>query len=847
MQKFIYCGAGLGIAKRLSGSLVETSFCWILLLAGLCGCDRSEQLMRNRTLDETAATDLATSRLSPKAIVAESVSAYRRLNSYEDDAYVSLHYKLDGEPYSDRAPLSIAWEKGGPLGLRVYSVQAGPSQDRWRLRIAREDLAATNQILSRAIPEEIDFDWLLNEPAVAQGLAAGLGGFPPQLDLLLSPQPMQGLVNESAMLSFGEQTKIDGRSCHVINVIQAQRTYQLSIDRSTMLLRRLRLPSADFPREMVTGKRVSDVDLTIEFANARSNEPISWARYEVDRNSGDHLVNQFVPEPPSLDTADLGIRVPAFSLRSPRGNLVFESSRANRGGKATVMMWLADHPSCRVAAQQLSEAVRVIQSDPELAGAVEFVSIWAEPAPPKGETFDSLPGSWQLPGTLAIDREAMGRDLFKIVEAPSLVILDSQNAIQLRESSANPLLGQLLPQLLARLLAGENLASRLLSEADSAQKRFQNSLRMARAIDGLASRTEVESDSLESYEPLLVSLKRLQTTQHGGRVVAAVADSEHRIWRFQESGTLERSGLRAGGLESIATYETDWEAKEGSRLLVGPFNRYVALCAPEVNLLHVYDTTQQQDRSIEIHEPSRLLDFAWLTLNGSKSPRLAAITDADRLILLDPRNREQLSGKCPSSPLAIVHSSFGDGSVEGLVVLSDRSVEPLQLSQESSHMQSPLLGHPAAFGKTEESENPESQIPSKRLGFQPAQGPWHAWRDGAADSLVLARGWIAKDEPGLFLLNAEFQPLWHYRTALQPRGTVHPTRISCAKDPDSGQPTWAMSDADQTIHLLRADGLTDHLRMDQELVGIALLPSGSELLLVIVYPQETALYQLKWR
>lgn len=137
-----------------------------------------------------------------------------------------------------------------------------------------------------------------------------------------------------------------------------------------------------------------------------------------------------------------------------------------------------------------------------------------------------------------------------------------------------------------------------------------------------------------------------------------------------------------------------------------------------------------------------------------------------------------------------------------------------------------------------------AQSTKRRLTFQPDAGPWLAWRDGTQE-LTLARGWLATDEPAVFLLDSTLLQRWHYRMPLQ--GQQVWTSESVAQDPHSGQPVWGLSTADNTIHLMRADGLIiDHFRVAEPLIGVAVTPNGERLELTLVHTRQTVRYSVDW-
>ena len=433
---------------------LEFGYLRTLLIGGLLaslaiGCDRTGESLLKTSNSEVENSDrwVATS-ASPRSTIEMSVRTYRRLHTYQDAAFVRLQYTLDGKRLEDRAPLSVAWNDQGHLGLRVYSVEAGPSAGRWRLRLQDAQATVPDQVLSRSIPARVDFPWLLSDPLVAERLSAGLAGFPPQLDLLLAEQPFKGLVDDSAALSFGQPEMIDGRPCLVIRVQRGPADFTLWIDEKSLLVRRLKLPRSHLTPQMLADGRLTDVELTIEFADARGDAEINWSNYEISAEAGEMRVNRFVPDPLRVDVSGYGEQIPGFHLESPTGETVYSSSAPSSRRKATVLLWLADHPTCRIAGEQLQRVSQSLTGLGVAPGAVEFVMVWAEPAPPKDTTFADLRQDWQLPGVLALDRDAMGRDLFQVQEAPTLVVVDQNNRLQLRESRSNPILDQVLPALL---------------------------------------------------------------------------------------------------------------------------------------------------------------------------------------------------------------------------------------------------------------------------------------------------------------------------------------------------------------------------------------------------------------
>lgn len=824
-----------------------------ILVGGLCalllvlasGCDSTgDAILQQEVVARGGGSRLVSASASPRSTIDQCILAYQQLNSYEDDAFVRLRYELDGKLLEDRAPLSVGWEAKGRCGFQVYSVQAGPSSApnsaRWRLRVRDDEGLIPNQILSRGIPNRVDFNWLLSDPVVADRLSAGLAGFPPQLDLLLSEKPLSGLIDESVALNFLPPQSIDDRACYVILVKRGAAEFTLWIDQATLLMRRMQLPKSHLTEQMLADTRVSNIELIIEFAKIRTNTAIDWHRFAVDVAPGELLVNRFVPQPPQVDTTGLGEKVPGFHLESPAGEKVYDSNAGKLHRKATVMLWLADHPTCRVASEQMQRVATAIQKLNLPNGAVEFVTVWAEPQPAQGSTFASLPTDWNMPGRLALDREAMGRDVFKVLEAPTVVVVDANHRLQLREARSNPLLDQVLPGLLARIVDGEDLAQEAIDQQSLAMDRFRAELRMAAAAD--AASADLFPAAMP-YSPQAFRLRELSRDPLPQSAISVCSDASQNIWTLLANGELYQKPQTAIG-QSIVKHATRWQldALGRARIEVAPDGHDVALGFIGGGDIQLFNTNTSQSRSVNLGSGAKIVDLQWFTAGAPSAPRLAVITRDSQLVLIDPANREQLSGRSPVEPVALMALHSPRKAIDGHVILADGTIEELQRSNDSLRTPTSGVGPKVTATTHEQAIGPVG--PKRRLAFQPDAGPWLTWRDGTQE-LTLARGWLATDEPAVFLLDPSLHQRWHYRMPLQ--GQAAWTSACVAEDPRSGQPVWGISTADNTVHLLRADGLIiDHFRVAEPLVGIALTPNGERLELALVHARETVRYSVDW-
>lgn len=794
------------------------------------GCDNT-----GKTIDHVSNSSIPSGKLTSKtmtagALVEKCIQRYQGLNSYEDSGKVRLRYSLDGKTVEDVAPLAIALQRPNRLGIKAYRVQAAPDADRWRMRIGEgSEAPIPQQVVSRNVPELLDLSWLSSDVVAGQYLSAGLGGFPPQLDLLLAQSPMRGLVDESAKISLMGTEIVSDSKCYVVSVFRGEIEYRLWIDQETMLLRLLEVPQANLPPTMLDDQRVSNIRLTIELEEARINQPIDWIKWQVPRADGEQLVNHFVEPPPSLPTSLLGKQIPAFMLSSSDDREILNSHKS-ASRPVTVLLWLADHPACRASASQFADVARRWAGDK--AVKVKFVAVWAEPNPPADASFENLAARWNLPMDIAVDRQAIGRDLFGIREAPTLVVLDSHNRLQIQEERGNPMLGTLLPGILERLIAGENLAEGIVKVAKSDRERFDAELWMAAAVDANMS----AFTRPRSYAPRAFRLQELDRQESTSDIMALAIDGSQGIWVLRSNGLLEQLDVH-GKVDKKFEPKWNYAAHDQVNLLVDPEGKFAASCARDADRVELLDTSTEQQRTVRLNNRERIIDLMWLSGAELGGPQLALLLSDRRTLLVDPTNGQQLIGECPAEPLAVLPQRIGSDAANNIVVLSDRRVEPLVLMKPTSTGQ---LAKPASHATASDlATNTSTSL--ARLLFQPGSGPWSI-SNGSQSTAILARGWFAANEPAMYLLDAQLRQQWHYRMPLARGDSAWPL-ASVARDPVSGQPTFVVVGPSQTIHLLRADGqLSDHFQLDQPVRGIAALASGDHLQLLIAHPRQLVRY-----
>ncbi len=273
---------------------------------------------------------------------------------------------------------------------------------------------------------------------------------------------------------------------------------------------------------------------------------------EVPLQPLDQLVRYLVVPPQAAIDSRLGKALPAFRLPAVETNQTnWNTSEAAGVGQVQVLIWLADHPSCRAALDQLRQALSRLPEP--LRQRVAPVAVWAEAAPPSGMTFASLKKEWQIDMPIVLDDGQIGRDILAIAEAPALIVLDSKHRLQLLQERGNPTLAETLPDMLHRLIKARTWRKRR-SITFNGNKPV-TSRTLARPRQRLCTRCVYQAAILCSG---LVQLDEVRTLPIKESIAGFQVDAQRNLWlvrgdgqllQINASGKVERE--LAAGLEGI--------------------------------------------------------------------------------------------------------------------------------------------------------------------------------------------------------------------------------------------------------------------------------------------------------
>lgn len=421
------------------------------------------------------------------------IDRYRQAIKYFDNGYVRLVYRRLGERHEDTAPLAVAFHRGRSLQVKAYAAELLASGGRFQA-IVNDPLTDNfdNQVVDRPLASKnISLAEIYADPELTHFATAGLGGPAPQLELLLSEKPLAGLFEGSAKLSVGkvETLQTAGASgetprtstCQTLEITTDSMVYRLWIDTQTGLLRRIELP----PEAAGLGidPAVTDVRLTIEIVGAQFELPRGES-FQLPRErltgTGIKRVRTLVPLPPPIISESLGRSFPDFKLLGPDGGLLVSEQGSDR--PTTVMLWIADHPASRMAAAQL----QIVADAREAAGKKDarILVVMAEPrlgsdtlvAPGGGGFTGNLLRSWNIGLPFANDVKAVGRDIFKVAEAPTLAVIGPSRVLDWFQPRVGPEIAVQLPLLLEDLAGGKEVGKEIRSQYEADQQTYKKLL-----------------------------------------------------------------------------------------------------------------------------------------------------------------------------------------------------------------------------------------------------------------------------------------------------------------------------------------------------------------------------------
>ncbi|QEG41668.1 hypothetical protein UC8_36940 [Roseimaritima ulvae] len=410
-----------------------------------------------------------------RRVLNQMLSRYRRAQRYSDQGTVQLSYRQNGTPQTDTAPLAVQYESPGLLAVQAYGLQLVCQGGLLSAQVVDPHSSDLDgQRLQQPLAgERLSLDAIYADPIVTQFATAGLGGPPPQLELLFGETPLSGLLVEQSRLSLAAPASLEQHSCHRLRITNTNPPleYVLWIDRQDLTLRRIELPLALVPG-LVDDVTIREAKLTIELTGASFDSP-GRDHFRLPPRRQLQPVSRFIPLPPPLDSPLLGRTPPAFAFDAQARTGGFRITAAGSDRQVTVLLWVARHEGSQAAAVGLQEIANSLPQ--ELRDATRFVIVMAEAGGPTDQTLQQ----WGVELPWVNDTEAVGRDVFGVEQAPTLAVLSSNRQIEWFQHRVEPGAMLALPQVIADVMAGARVGETLRTDHAANQQAYQDAIQQA--------------------------------------------------------------------------------------------------------------------------------------------------------------------------------------------------------------------------------------------------------------------------------------------------------------------------------------------------------------------------------
>lgn len=753
----------------------------------------------------------APSRRSPDSALA---STYAGLQRYSDTTELRLTYHFeDGRTEVTKTTYDLQFVRPNKLRLRIASddnqVEIESDGDRITARII--DPVTKNfggQVVLQDAPDKPGIADLyklteLVDPLTPNEMISALVGAPAGLDMT----PIGLLLGEGGLVELASNAKRVGeKDGHQILEASIQgEKYELWISPSSGLLRRIVFPPTT--RDLPAG--LSRVELVADSQNILRESVQDNFSVSEDGVQVSHFV--MPPLPPTSDL--LGKQVKRLEFA---GENKGRASVDNRAGEIAVVTWFHDHPASRLVLEQL-ELVRNRVS----GSSVKFV-------PVQVDSSTGVLSRWNVKMNSVTDPNKQGRDILKVQQAPTTVILGPGNVLHYFEVGANPNIGNDVAVVLERLRGGQDVAADTLVIMQRAQAAFQQQLALAKSGDGWVEQLDTQLPAASKPERLTLKPEwQLDEVTDPGNMLI-VPGKKKQI-------------LVTQGWNQIAIVDS-----------LGKQNHTIKLALPPDEGISILRACKDKGDRALIAAATRggrgafLFDFAGKLL--MQYPRIpqdgVAVSDLIAADLDGNRETELLIGWRGNHG---VHAVALDGSqlwtnraMPGVVSLGVADIEG-----QSKRHSAVLSGETGSVFLVDDSGRTLREIfagsnsvhqaitwPGSARGFEALIARDNKPSNDDKTSITCCLALMPNGQVGVTGVNHRWKPIWQYALP----GGVYRNQIDAIQSTqiDGIGPTWLMAGADGSVHLVSADGkFRDSFYTGQHIRGIAGVATNGKTLLLI--------------
>ncbi|HEY4761102.1 MAG TPA: redoxin domain-containing protein [Thermoguttaceae bacterium] len=393
-----------------------------------------------------------------RAVLQAMAEAYRNAKSYNDKGTVRLVAESGDQKIDQDMNFSLAYERPNNLRMEVYTVKE--VIDGKKIHAAIEDLPG--QVLEKDAPAVLTMKSVYCDAILTAAATNGFAGAPPQLLLLLEDKSVDVLLRDSEEPKLVEPGEIEDRQCYRVQIPRIDGLAVFWIDKETLVLRRIMLPTDDIRRELVQeiGRQVETLSMVADFPGAQLNATVDPRAFQFETPPGSETVLFFTPPHPAQLLAK---RTPDFHFVDLDGKPVTPQSLA---GKIAVLdFWATWCGPCKATLPNLQKVYETYKDNPK----VIFLAVSVDEPQVENKTITDFFQELKLDIPIYRDPQQTAA-VFKFTGIPTSFIIDQKGIVQDYEAGANPDLTTVLSEKIEKLLSGGNIY-------DTPLKRYQEELK----------------------------------------------------------------------------------------------------------------------------------------------------------------------------------------------------------------------------------------------------------------------------------------------------------------------------------------------------------------------------------
>lgn len=771
-----------------------------------------------------------------RALLAECLKTYRMLDRYEDRGQLVIQGSS-----TLTLPMQVAWEKPNRLGLRTGSMRGCWTSTTWEAQSLGAVNPFPNQRLVRVLPSKIDLDWISDD--AMGGLLLDPMSKPIQLELLLSSDLSDSLVGSDSKLTILEPAKFDDVECQRVVVEKTLSSQSLRwvlwIDSTSKLLKQVELP-AEFYYPNLPSEQLASVRCSMQMLGATKDQPIDWSTWVPPELAQEVHVSRWVVPPPIASTPILGKVIEPLDFKDANGAILLDTAEPKKPWN--VLVWIPDRMESKPLVDDLIHTQRILL-EKELTPSCNIFLVCSD-QDAKGLAEKLKAWNCELP--LSVDLEGKLSKSFQVGQAPAMIILDRSRRVQVGEFVITPQTIASIPELIGKLRAQQDLASRQLQQDLDNQSRFIGALhRVAIDKDQIAKLPEVIEFPFAMYgmrrdwkvdlESPLVSAAGVWYPEASMDAATEIPTSQVAIVTLDEDGRLHTVAFD-GTKKWCAKIETE-QADGAKRLItsVDPWSHQWIAVIPEglprfwiapidstsnaPGLATAYNT--QAAESPVCH--------AWIPQatgeNQIRGSKLAVGTSQSRLMMIEPSSEQRFDATFREPPVGFVPGLMSDGKLAQWDVLyGDGTLHRISNS------------------------SPTIEARLEQLVLKATGGAWY-WGNHTPSRLKTGQGSVAElylgklpsGETGMITANYLHQPLADRALTVR----AEQARLWGSTRLKDGTLMGLASGPNRILHLFSVDyRLFDQASLGSRIFGATLIGWQGDLKMVVALEKEVSCWSI---